>query len=148
MPLAESATETPMRGCVAVETAVTLPVSVSFACSVPAAVSAGTPQLPVMPPGSPVIVNTAPDALEAKETPPTGETVAVIVVLDRDCILTDAGDRTSDTAGAAVTCSESGAWAVRPSPVATISIVDVLSAAVVDGRSVSVEVMLPSPVGV
>lgn len=147
MPLTESGTETAIRGCVDVEAAVTLPVRVSLACSAPAAVSVGVLQLPVIPPGSPVTVKIALEALEAKETPPTGVTVAVTVALDIDCMLIDAGERARVTAGAAVTWSDSGACAVRPSPVATISSRDALTAAVVEERSVSVEATLPSPEG-
>jgi hypothetical protein len=129
-------------------TALAPPVRVSLDCSAPAAVRLAAPQVPVIPAGRPVTLKVAVEALDARETPPTGATVTVIEVVAIESMLMDEGARVAAIAGAAVTCTLAVVEAVSPSPVAVILKLVVASVAAVEGLRVSVEVVAPSAVEV
>jgi hypothetical protein len=122
-------------------------VSVTVDCRFPFT-TVGVDQLAVMPAGSGAILKIAPETLEARETPPTGLAVTITAPVPIDAMLSEAGERLTESAGAAVTLRLSVDEAVRPSPDAVIVSVEALSAAVEEGLSVNVEVTEPFAEGV
>jgi hypothetical protein len=125
-------------------TAAELPVNVSVHETAPVAVTDAALQLAVIPFGSPDATLTLdPLAPLATAAPPAGVAVTVTVVEPSDCIAAVDGTGVNVKLGACVTCSVSLLVAVRPSPLAVMVSVELLTAIEAPAASVNVAVAAP-----